>query len=1071
MKKGKRLLALVVAMSLVAGLAPMSSTSYAEETEATLNETLLLSDDFSGDAWNTTIASPVGCWRLGTGTTTSNNYAGSIDATNGTAPLGNTSSNRNLYFAGRDADSVLTDVHIKSKVCVTGEYVSGTNSQYHLLFARGANTGTNGVVFGFKTGDNPTGTSLVVGLYQQNDAFTSVYYETDEVYSLNQEYELELYVIGESFVIAKCEGETIFADVVSGIPTSGHCGIIDRRASSSTSTTTYGEGGYQKGGYFDDVSISTITLDGFKVNGPVIVDQTGVGVADITITSGGVDIAELQDVSVTIAELAGNGCSLYEGNYNVTTTLSGEARTATANRVFVVESIGNAVTSMSDERWTGKTAESTPNFTVDGLGKATLTNSPSVLKMGGTEDLSYDDFYVEYTLNVSELKTTGAEFAYTRFNTYERATRNSTFSADVQYDYRTDATSRQFFYSRLMHWTGASSYTQKGTYSSGTTENDIALGQDINISFMVYNGQITFKMNGNTVGTANYDNATGWFALHKDSASNGVVTVEDFIYVPLTEKAVVDLEVAEIGDIQLYSEITTPAVTPIYNWTNGQGEATTDGVTIEGFDNTRVGEQTVTVKYTENNVNVAKEMTVNVVDNSETTLVDFNKNEATFEGWTTSTNAEIKDVDNDGDTEVFVGENANVKSADTFKDGYIEAKVAINKWTDTQDGTKYPMVLDCKRASSGGARVEARFVVTKASNDYSAYFELVVREGNNLGSKSTIRKTVKTLSDFALGNEYTVRLTCIGNYVEVMLDDTILQYTFTADTLDTVDGTYGFTNVAGVTATLDDLKVVKYTPYTIAVDAAQTVSIPSYPIVQATNTVATRTKFAPGEQIVLTVPEDKQLAVGGLRYTIDGVSTSYSVTERRYGAGQERDVCNQFVFNMPSGNITLTADYYGDGEEETNANIGIKGVDVRKKTEDKKLGLRFSSRAYQTYVKDDVTYKLDEVGTLLFNEKVSSITDDIKNACRISEGGIYKDGDTTVGKCITATKAQDICNEFIDWGLILTYEADSEFIDTKYTACSYAKYVDDNGTEIYVYGDTTTYSIATVAESIGYEIQ
>ena len=299
-KKGKRILAFMLALIMVLGVIPISSMNNAEAAgEAKLNETLLLSDNFSSDKWIEHVASPVGWWRLGN---SSANLAGVLDTVNGRAPLGYATACRNLYESTTN-DGKLTDVHMKADVYVDTSYGGNTSQpQLHFLTARSNNQAQGGIVFGFSTQKGASKSSLVIGTYAGGDTVTPFAGgQTEAIYNIDTEYTLELFVVG-SLVVAKCDGKTIFADTVSGIPTEGYCGLLDRRATSKSSGGTYGTD-YVKGGYFDDFSISTITLDGFKVNGSVVADKSGNGVADISIMSGGVEVTDMDDVAVTVSEI------------------------------------------------------------------------------------------------------------------------------------------------------------------------------------------------------------------------------------------------------------------------------------------------------------------------------------------------------------------------------------------------------------------------------------------------------------------------------------------------------------------------------------------------------------------------------------------------------------------------------------------------------------------------------------------------------------------------------------------------------------------------------------------------
>ena len=1443
MKKGKRPLALVVAVSLLAGLAPMSSTSYAEETEATLNETLLLEDDFSSNEWNTTVASPIGWWRYDSGA----NYVGALDDENGTAPLGNQNSNRNLYESS-DNDGKLTDVHIKSKVCVTGDVTTNTSAMYHMLIARGTAEGKDGIVFGFKTDNNANKSSLIVALYEQNSTFTSTYVETAAIYPTEDAYELELYVIGESLVIAKCNSETIFAGNVSDtISGSGYCGIIDRLASSDSSATTYGgENGYQKGGYFDDFSISTITLDSFNVNGSVVADKTGNGKADISIMSGDVKVTDMEDVNVTVSEItaptlryidlreesaitlhglcmeansptfarmdldvaeeiagstefsktsvytharesaggrmrfstdssviaikaefpsyisdyatemgagktgfdvyvdteagstyygtisptdaqlptenktwsyegqiefdtqetrnitiyfpitnevsevsvgveenatvasnaityddakpivfygssitqggvatkpgltyvntvgrmlgrdyidlgvwgsakgetefanyiagldmsmfvfdydhnapnaqhladthyafyeivravhsdipiifitrpneygdwekhkeviqgnhtkavaagdtnvyfidgqtffagqtdcladgvhptdkghslmaasigpvladilgetlpvqvtdAGTGASnltssLNEGKYLVTLKdeLPVTTKTAKVEKVFVVSDLSKAVTSMSDTRWTGSTAATpTPKFKVDGSGKATLTPSGStaaglsVLNVGENNG-SYTNFYTEYTLTVSGLTgTTNEEGKYRSdinnvfsIDSYGSEDTSKSWLATMFYDNRTSQVNGgKEFWARLTDLNG----THKN-YSDSTSATDgIEIGTPVKVGMLVYDHTITLFFNDVEAATVTDDNATytGWFGISQSYAT-GTAIVENFIYVPL-EKEIVDFEMAEIEDVQLYDEITTPSVTPVYNWPNGSGEATTDGVTIEGFDNTRLGEQTVTVKYTENNVTFSKKVMVKVVDDSIKTIIseDFEENGlSNSDEWTTLKNVSLVD-----DGKLVMNSEATAQMSSGVNAGCLETTLTISDTTLTSLGK----AVDFKYQVDNRNYIILRLTVAKdAEGIEKSELQVYAYIDNKLSSSAPY-----TINHFALNTQYKVCFKVIGNYVEVKVNGEVVQklQRSLGDTNDLItgNGRFGFETTSNATVTMDDLSVVKYTPYTIKKDETITLQNCTYTDISDSSKSWPRSAFYSGEQVVLAVSEEQQLAVGGLTYTLDGVadSATYSVFERLYDKDTKPEVCNQFKFKMPSCNITLNAKYYDKTSEK--ANIGARDTGIREKDGTYKYGLRFSSRAYTTYTSGEVIYTLKEVGTLLFNGDVT-ITNDILSDCYQTKNNgkkLYNENDVLIGKCIPATKAQNICDDFWDWGVILTYQDSYEgtnLYEKEYKAYAYAVYVDSNGNEVVHFASdakSATHSYNAVAEAIGW---
>lgn len=566
-----------------------------------------------------------------------------------------------------------------------------------------------------------------------------------------------------------------------------------------------------------------------------------------------------------------------------------------------------------------------------------------------------------------------------------------------------------------------------------------------------------------------------------------VATVDDFVFVPLTEKTVVDLEVSEIEDVQLYGEIATPEVTPIYSWPNEAGEATAENVTVEGFNGTRLGEQTVTVKYTEDDVTVSKDVTVNVVDNSvdiiATETFDSNPFDDTT-GWTVSDNLVV----NDGVLSLPSQANATAYTSTYFMDGYVQADINLKEPQIVSGKTVYAPTIICRQASTGGGEIRTRFAVKYDGEAYVAKIQtLVVDNKQYTGVASNVMYwgTDYTISDFNWDTTYTVRLTCIGNYVETKLNGAVIAQYIIPDEIgvNETEGNFGlqydYTSANGyMTVVVDNLDVVKYTSYNINNQNMQ-IALPTYNKVKVSGTsyeTATRNAFHSGETVILTVPEDQQLAVGGLTYTLDGVtdSATYSVFERLYDKDTKPEVCNQFKFKMPSSDITLSAQYYDANSGE--ANIGARDTGIRENDEEVKRGLRFSSRAYTTYISGETTYTLKEVGTLLFNGDIE-ITDDILENCyqtKKQDKNLYDNNEVLIGKCIPATKAQNICDDFWDWGVILTYQDSYEgtnLYEKEYTAYAYAVYVDSEGKEVVKYASdakSATHSYNAVAEKIGW---
>lgn len=426
----------------------------------------------------------------------------------------------------------------------------------------------------------------------------------------------------------------------------------------------------------------------------------------------------------------------------------------------------------------------------------------------------------------------------------------------------------------------------------------------------------------------------------------------------------------------------------------------------------------------------------------------------------------------------YLYEVNRVATNEIYTDGTVEATVSLSEcsWNKMQDGTQYPISLFAKK--SGDTGVYTRLAVTKAGNTVSAKLqtELQLSAGTEAYQTDAI-----PLSDFTFGTEYVIRLRCIGNYIELQVNDEVkLQRTLDAqEHSDFIAqaGAFGYEKAVGanqaitVFSDVSGFETEEYVAYSIIKDETILLEDERYEDFHDASAKNERTAFLKGESLILTVSpgENQQLAaVEGLTYyKEDDTSVKYSITDRLGAAGADREVCNKFTLEMPASAITIVDNYYD--RDSTEANLGIIGVGIREKEGTKKYGIRFSSRAYKEYVDEEGNcYELTEVGTLLFKER-DEITDENLAKCYASESKTILDeyGDI-IGKRVPATKAQDICNEYIDWGLILTYEDDTILFDVEYTALPYAVYEAENGTKVVEYGtNQKTYSYNEVAEKLG----
>lgn len=419
-----------------------------------------------------------------------------------------------------------------------------------------------------------------------------------------------------------------------------------------------------------------------------------------------------------------------------------------------------------------------------------------------------------------------------------------------------------------------------------------------------------------------------------------------------------------------------------------------------------------------------------------------------------------------------------VATNETYRDGTVEATVSLSEcsWDKMQDGTQYPISLFAKK--SGDTGVYTRLAVTKAGNTVSAKLqtELQLSAGTEAYQTDAI-----PLTDFALSTDYVIRLRCIGNYIEVQVNDEVkLQRTLNAQEYSNFiaqAGEFGYKKAIGANTAItvfsgvSDFATEEYAAYSVIKDETILLEDEQYEDFHDASAKNERTAFLKGESLILTVSpgENQQLAaVEGLTYYKgDDASVKYSITDRLGNAGADRDICNKFIIEMPADTITIVDNYYTKGNSD--GNIGIIGVSIREKNGTKKYGTRFSSRAYKEYTDENgISYRLTEVGTLLFKER-DEITDENLAKCYASESKTILDeyGDI-IGKRVPATKAQDICNEYIDWGLILTYEDDTILFDVEYTVLPYAVYEAEDGTKDVKYGtNQTTYSYNEVAEKLG----
>jgi len=563
-------------------------------TEPTMNETVVMTDNFdAGTEWNAGGRN----WRV-----TNAEYAG---PRTGVAPLGwNATQSRNLYN-----NSQMTDVHLSAKVQVNQAMCYGSKTQYHMLIARGGADGSGSIGFGFKTEVGANKMSMIVCQHQRTqNPQSTIYYETSATYSFNQEYALELFVVGNK-IIAKCDGAVIYAAEVAGIATKGYCGMIDMRATDGNTSNPV------KAGYFDDFKLSRVVFDSAKVDGAIICNPNGVGVADMMQYSGDIKIGSIEDRQVTVSGYSNKAPGRYVGPVEV--TCDGKTWTTAIDQVvYVVEDVTKAVTSMNDSHWSQlNSAGNVKNPTwkagtnngtsIDGTGKVTLgANYNNYLAMNtvtNKKSAPYSNFYAEYQLTIDKVPgaTESQALFDTRYFTEEHS--NTTDGAIARITYSNNTLTASLTRS-------AGSYA----YTNTNLTRGLAVGKTMKIGLLVCDGVLSYYVNDILVGTMTMGDKEGWFILKNNKPAMITATVENFIYVPLTgvAKEIQGCSYSYPSQILQGSTLTVSAV-PTYKWPYhcSKGTPTTTGVAINGLDTSTCGVKKFTATY---NGGYEKELEVEV---------------------------------------------------------------------------------------------------------------------------------------------------------------------------------------------------------------------------------------------------------------------------------------------------------------------------------------------------------------------------------------------------------------------------------------------------------------------------
>lgn len=242
-----------------------------------------------------------------------------------------------------------------------------------------------------------------------------------------------------------------------------------------------------------------------------------------------------------------------------------------------------------------------------------------------------------------------------------------------------------------------------------------------------------------------------------------------------------------------------------------------------------------------------------------------------------------------------------------FNSGYVQADICIAEPTTALSGasgskTVYGGNLSLRYSNDGNYTEElrTRFKVTKSANGaYSAALELVVYNKNDSTYGNLPAVKSYPLTSFAFGKTYNVKLTAIGNYLEVSLDEAVvMQYCLNPDgELSGFEGYAAFGHTSNSFAvTFDNITIVKYDTYTVQKDSelADLLKLSQY-AEPRTSKVYERNAFVAGERVTVEVLDASTLKMETLRYqTADGSETALKINASNKGS-----------FYMPEEDVTI----------------------------------------------------------------------------------------------------------------------------------------------------------------------
>ncbi len=287
-------------------------------------------------------------------------------------------------------------------------------------------------------------------------------------------------------------------------------------------------------------------------------------------------------------------------------------------------------------------------------------------------------------------------------------------------------------------------------------------------------------------------------------------------------------------------------------------------------------------------------------------------------------------------------------------DGYISADVKIEKPESLADGTYYPVQLTTRNTTiyaSDNYEARVRFVAKKDSESYTNTVQAVIYSGG--------APIVLALTGWEFDTMYCVKLLCIGNCIEVVIqDDTnaiLAERTYPLEEgngLIDRAGAFGIQSLHGakIPAYVNNVEVHQFRPYTIT-DAAELAEVAA---VKQSNTVSvTPSKFYAGEMVTVNVTG--AVAAGGLTYVTQTGGMEKNIFAQPEGTERGKGAGNVFVFKMPADNVTLQTKAYTDAKDSMASVASSLAEDGR--------SIRFLNRVYLPDIYGDKAFVSDKKTT------------------------------------------------------------------------------------------------------------